>query len=73
MIAECGTSNTIFAVKSGELIYGDTLMCLPLRARNQTLGVLTLEVDGPKRLFSSADIKTAESLASRLAMAMDNC
>ncbi len=59
-------------LRSGEPILGDALLCLPLRARGATLGVLTLELTDRKRLFSSADRKTAQSFASRVAIALDN-
>jgi PAS domain S-box-containing protein len=57
-------------LRSGEPMYGESLLCLPLRARGATVGVMTLTVDGRK--FSSADVKLARSLAARVAMAVDN-
>jgi len=59
-------------ISSGEPIYGDALICLPLRARGETLGVLTLELADKERAIAPLDIKAAKSLASRIAMAIDN-
>jgi signal transduction histidine kinase len=47
-------------------------MSLPLVARNQTLGVLTLLVSEPGRRFHQADVSLAEELARRAAHALDN-
>jgi len=59
-------------LRFGEPILGGRLLCFPLRARGVTLGVLSLELTGRKRLFALADRKAAQSLASRIAMALDN-
>ncbi len=45
---------------------------LPLRARDRTLGVLTLAFGASGREYSEADRATAEDLASRAAIALDN-
>jgi PAS domain S-box-containing protein len=58
-------------MRTSEPIYGRSLMCLPLRARDVTVGVLTLVIDGA-RTFAPADVKLARSLAARAAMAVDN-
>jgi signal transduction histidine kinase/DNA-binding response OmpR family regulator len=45
---------------------------LPLRARGRTLGVLTLAYGASGRHHDPADLATAEDLASRAAVALDN-
>ena len=59
-------------LKSGEPIFGDRRLYIPLRARGATLGVLTLELVDPDRRFSLPAIKVAQSLAGRVAVAVDN-
>jgi signal transduction histidine kinase len=48
-----------------------SLISVPLRARGRTLGAITLLSTG-ERLFSEADLATAEELARRAAVAVDN-
>jgi PAS domain S-box-containing protein len=49
-----------------------SLMSVPLVARGRTLGVLTFLAIAPGRRFSRADLETAEDLARRAALAVDN-
>ena len=49
-----------------------SLMSLPLVARGRVIGALTLLSDRPDRLFGDADLATAEELARRAAIAVDN-
>jgi signal transduction histidine kinase len=49
-----------------------SLMCVPLIARGRVLGAITLLSDQPERLFGDADLATAEELARRAAIAVDN-
>jgi signal transduction histidine kinase/GAF domain-containing protein len=49
-----------------------SLMCVPLIARGRVLGAITLLSDQPERLFEEADLATAEELARRAAVAVDN-
>lgn len=47
-------------------------MCVPLRARDRTIGVITLVAAEPGRHFDADDLHVAEELARRCAMAIDN-
>lgn len=47
-------------------------MCVPLRARDRTLGVISLVAAEPGRHFDAEDLRIAEELARRCAMAIDN-
>ncbi|HEU4537064.1 MAG TPA: GAF domain-containing sensor histidine kinase, partial [Polyangiaceae bacterium] len=49
-----------------------SLMVVPLRARGQLLGLLSLASLGSGRRYASADLAFAEELAHRAAMAIDN-
>jgi len=49
-----------------------SLMCVPLIARGRVLGALTLLSNQPERLFGDADLVTANELARRAAIAVDN-
>ncbi len=49
-----------------------SLMSVPLVARGRTLGVLTFLSLAPGRRFTQADLETAEDLARRAALAVDN-
>jgi PAS domain S-box-containing protein len=49
-----------------------TLMIVPLAARGRTFGALTLAASESDRRYSSLDLRTAQALANRLAMALDN-
>jgi signal transduction histidine kinase/transcriptional regulator with GAF, ATPase, and Fis domain len=49
-----------------------SLMCVPLIARGRVLGAITLLSDHPERFFGDADLATAEELARRAAVAIDN-
>ncbi len=48
------------------------VMIVPLRARSQVLGALTLLADGSGRQFDEDDLRTAADLARRAALAVDN-
>ncbi len=47
-------------------------MCVPLRSREHTIGVISLVAAEPGRHFDEEDLKIAEELARRCAMAIDN-
>lgn len=47
-------------------------MCVPLRARERTLGVISLVSADPGRHFTEEDLRIAEELARRCALAIDN-
>lgn len=47
-------------------------ICAPLRARGNTLGALALLTAGSGRRFGAVDLRLAEQLASRAAVAVDN-
>jgi PAS domain S-box-containing protein len=47
-------------------------MCIVLRARGRTLGVLLLISVDPTRLYAPADLEFAEELGRRVALAVDN-
>ncbi|MCP3140592.1 sensor histidine kinase [Pyxidicoccus xibeiensis] len=49
-----------------------SVMAVPLVARGRTLGVITFLAIGPGRRFTQADLETAEDLARRAALAVDN-
>jgi PAS domain S-box-containing protein len=49
-----------------------SLMSVPLVARGRTLGVITFLTIAPGRRFTRADLETAEDLARRAALALDN-
>jgi signal transduction histidine kinase/putative methionine-R-sulfoxide reductase with GAF domain len=49
-----------------------SLICAPLVARGRVLGAITLLSDREDRLYGSADLVTAEELARRAAVAVDN-
>ena len=68
----------------GELARGDahartmaatgvhSMICVPLVARTQTLGVLTLLLAGTKRSYDEKDLSYAKQLASKAAQAVEN-
>ena len=47
-------------------------MCVPLLAQGRTLGVLTFVTAESGRRYTAADLRFAEDLAARAALAMDN-
>ena len=47
-------------------------MCVPLRARGRILGAISLACTQPDRHYTRAELETAEDLARRAAMAVDN-
>jgi len=47
-------------------------MCVPLLARNRVLGTFTLVSTNPQRRFGPDDVRLAEELAGRAALALDN-
>ncbi|MFP2907204.1 ATP-binding protein [Pyxidicoccus sp. 3LFB2] len=49
-----------------------SMMSVPLVARGRTLGVITFLAITPGRRFTQADLETAEDLARRAALAVDN-
>jgi signal transduction histidine kinase len=49
-----------------------SLMVVPLRARDRTLGALTLASAGSGRVYGTDDLALAEDLARRCALAVDN-
>lgn len=49
-----------------------SLIVVPLRARRQVLGALTLFADGSGRQFDQRDLATAADLARRAALTVDN-
>ena len=49
-----------------------SLMCVPLVARGRVLGAITLLSDRPGRHFGRSDLATAQELARRAAVAVDN-
>lgn len=57
------------ALRSFRLV---SLMVLPLRTRNHTLGALTLATDVSGRTFDPDDVTFARELAARVALAVDN-
>ena len=50
----------------------ESRMCVPLRARGRTLGVLTLLTRAPGRSYGADDIAAAQDLAGMTALAIDN-
>ena len=50
-------------------LVGPSVLCLPLTARNRTLGVLTLSRESP---YDEGDVEHAVDLARRAALALDN-
>jgi PAS domain S-box-containing protein len=54
-------------------VTGRSMMVVPLRARRQTLGVLTLATTAAsERRFTTGDLELAKDLARRAALAVDN-
>ncbi|NMO13535.1 PAS domain S-box protein [Pyxidicoccus fallax] len=49
-----------------------SVMSVPMVARGRTLGVITFLAIAPGRRFTQADLETAEDLARRAALAVDN-
>ena len=49
-----------------------SLMSAPLMARGRVLGAITLLSEQPERLYGEADLVTAQELARRAAVAVDN-
>jgi PAS domain S-box-containing protein len=47
-------------------------MCIPVIAREQVMGVITLVSSQPSRCYEAADLVLAEELARRVAIAVDN-
>src|SRR5262249_10542099 len=47
-------------------------LCVPLSARGRTLGTMTFVMSASDRRFGPADLATAEELARRVALAVDN-
>ena len=50
----------------------ESRMCVPLRARGRTLGVLTLMTGSPGRSYGADDLAAAQDLAGMMALAIDN-
>ncbi|HJZ91371.1 MAG TPA: response regulator, partial [Gemmataceae bacterium] len=57
---------------SGSRSESELILALPLRARGRTLAVLGLSREESGREFGPVDLATAEALASRAAIALDN-
>jgi PAS domain S-box-containing protein len=55
-----------------EQIGVSSAIVVPMRARRQVLGALTLFTDGSGRVFEEADLDTAADLARRAALTVDN-
>jgi signal transduction histidine kinase/CheY-like chemotaxis protein len=51
---------------------GGSIMAVPMIARGRTLGVITFTASTQRRRYDSSDLKMAEDLAQRAAMAIDN-
>lgn len=49
-----------------------SLLLIPLVARGQTLGLITLASRAPNRLYGAQDLSLAQELAGRAAIALDN-
>lgn len=49
-----------------------SLMCVPLAAHGRIMGALTFVAAAPGRRYAEADLRFAESVASRAALAVDN-
>jgi PAS domain S-box-containing protein len=49
-----------------------SMIIVPLRIREQSLGAITLTRSNPNRCFTAQDLGVAEELARRVAMAVDN-
>ncbi len=49
-----------------------SLLCVPLNARNRTLGTLTLLYDSSERRYTERNVALMEELAWRAALALDN-
>ncbi|HEY7018034.1 MAG TPA: GAF domain-containing protein [Gaiellaceae bacterium] len=67
--ASHGNHNLLEALRS---IGMTSLICVPLIARGRVLGTITLLSVQEERLFGDADLITAEELARRAAIAVDN-
>jgi GAF domain-containing protein len=55
-----------------KLLECQSLLLIPLVARGQTLGLLTLASRDPARQYEAADLAVAQELAGRAAIALDN-
>jgi PAS domain S-box-containing protein len=49
-----------------------SMMCVPMRARGQVLGLMILAAAPPQRRFDEEDLSLTEELAHRVAMALEN-
>ena len=49
-----------------------SIMVVPLRARDHTLGALTLATVESRRRYDTSDLELAQAVAARVAMALDN-
>jgi signal transduction histidine kinase/putative methionine-R-sulfoxide reductase with GAF domain len=67
--ASLGNEELLEALRGIRMV---SLMCVPLVARGRVLGAITLLANRPDRFFGDADLTTAEELARRAAVAVDN-
>ena len=58
--------------RRGKPDLSESRMCVPLRARGRTLGVLTLMARSPGRSYGADDLAAAQDLAGMMALAIDN-
>ncbi|WP_257449038.1 PAS domain-containing sensor histidine kinase [Archangium lipolyticum] len=49
-----------------------SMMCVPMRARGQVVGLMILSAAAPQRRYDEQDLSLAEELAHRVAMALEN-
>ena len=67
-----GSSAVAGVVRTGRAALHPDEIILPLTARRRTLGGLVLVATDPDRRFDEADLRIAEELADRCALAADN-
>ncbi|MEV6793198.1 SpoIIE family protein phosphatase [Streptomyces sp. NPDC051320] len=59
-------------LSSGGLVLDDTVLVVPLRAGNSTLGLVTFARDTGSATFDSGEVALADELAARTAVSIDN-
>ncbi|MFB8026522.1 MULTISPECIES: SpoIIE family protein phosphatase [unclassified Streptomyces] len=60
------------SLSSGGLVADDTVLVVPLRAGNSTLGLVTFLRDTASAAFDSGEVALADELAARAAVSIDN-
>jgi PAS domain S-box-containing protein len=73
--AETALAGLVNDAQSHELVSAlgcDSVMVVPLCARNHRIGTITLVSAGSGRRFGKADLTAAEDLANRVALAIEN-